>query len=156
MWHLITLIAFFFISCGWNDSTVVQKNKRSINAENEKNQESMGFDRKLIVFIFMVNQTGEDVLVEVKVDGKKLFTERISAQLPEISGEVPPPATHEYPAKEIKVGIDENAKSLEVWEIYSERRLIYPIQNFVYQAGGFRITIGEKGIFIKQDYFPIR
>ncbi len=152
----LTLIAFFFISCAWDDPTVSQKNKRSINAENENNAGGMVYKRKLIVFIFIVNKTGEDILVRVKVDGKELFTEGISSKFHEISGEVPPPAANQYPAKEIKVDINENANTMEVWEIYSERRLIYPIQNFSNQAGGFRITIGKKGIFINQGYLPIR
>lgn len=118
--------------------------------------EATGKETDYIVFFYVINLSGKDIEVKALANQKELLHEKIESKVKVPTGgeELPPPGM--YPARELKVKMDRETSSLEVQEINSGLKATFDIRNFSTKGLGFRITIGEKGISLNQDYLPVR
>jgi len=138
-------------SCG-PDVSMELINTSTKNPELIKEREEVS--KKVVVFFLIVNETKKDIRLKVLVDERELFIQDVPSQIKMKTCEAPPPDV--YPAREEKVEVRKDARTLEVEEIYSERKGIFDITDFNKNVRGFRITIRKDGIYFYQDYLPSR
>jgi len=105
-----------------------------------------------VLIFYIVNQTGQEIKVQVLADGKRLFTVKLEAKV-EGSGQVPPPMG--YPAKEVKARVNPLPRVLEIRELISGRVRVFDITGLDSKRG-FRIVVTAEGIELSRDYLPIR
>lgn len=108
----------------------------------------------VVTFFYVVNQTGREIRVRVTVDGQELFVKVLPATAAPAPGAVPP--TQPFPALELKVAVNRDARRLEVQALELGIRRSFDIQGFSRIGSGFRIVITINQIALTQDYYPVR
>jgi hypothetical protein len=157
-WLSVSLL-IGFVAC--QSYPALEKGALTSFPENEATATGNSYEAgTIIMFFYIINETGSDIQVRVLADGVELFLQGIGSQVPSLPGKEVPPLPTPYPAVELKVSMSKDAQQLEVQELLHlgtrATQATFNIAGFSQAPGGFRITIRKDGILLDQDYRPIR
>jgi hypothetical protein len=109
-----------------------------------------------LALVLLVNQSGREVRLVGRSDGRVLFAEALPAQ-PESGGTPTGGAPSSYPTRELKVPLPPTARILEVADAESGAVARLDLTTASAAAGrGFRVVVEGRAIRISRDYYPIR